>query len=144
MPNLPLCHWSSQLFDLHAPSSTDDPVLLLNQPLVLTTPHLKRKRRNLMFTFNSLHCAHSKPSANGQDDACEGRQQRRLMFIALAANPFQTQYPHTHSPHWSLYILLRKWLREFAKRSKYFPSDDNFVNSHNLFSCLCVEIVWKN
>ena len=32
MPNLSLCHWSSQLFDLRAPSSTDVPVLLLNQP----------------------------------------------------------------------------------------------------------------
>ena len=30
VPNLSLCHWSSQLFDL--PSSTDVPVLLLNQP----------------------------------------------------------------------------------------------------------------
>ena len=30
--NLPLCHWSSQLFDLRVPSSTDIPVLLLNQP----------------------------------------------------------------------------------------------------------------
>ena len=29
---MPLCHWSSQLFDLRAPSSTDVPVLLLNQP----------------------------------------------------------------------------------------------------------------
>ena len=36
MPNLPLCHWSrsSQLFDLRAPSSTDVPVLLLNQPII--------------------------------------------------------------------------------------------------------------
>ena len=32
MPNLPLCHWSSQSFNLHAPSSTNVPVLLLNQP----------------------------------------------------------------------------------------------------------------
>ena len=32
VPNLPLCDWSSQLFDLHAPSSTDVPALLLNQP----------------------------------------------------------------------------------------------------------------
>ena len=32
VPNLPLCHWSSQLFNLHSPSSTDVPVLLLNQP----------------------------------------------------------------------------------------------------------------
>ena len=32
VPNLPLCDWSSQLFDLRAPSSTVFPVLLLNQP----------------------------------------------------------------------------------------------------------------
>ena len=31
-PNLPLCHWSSQLFDLRAHSSTDVPVLLLSYP----------------------------------------------------------------------------------------------------------------
>ena len=31
-PNLPLCHWSSELFDLRAPSSTEVPGLLLNQP----------------------------------------------------------------------------------------------------------------
>ena len=34
MPNLPLCHWSRQLFNLRAPSSTDVPVLLPNQPIV--------------------------------------------------------------------------------------------------------------
>ena len=34
VPNLSLCHWSSQLFDLRAPSSTDVPVLFLNQPNV--------------------------------------------------------------------------------------------------------------
>ena len=32
VPNLPLCHWSSQLFNLRAPSSTEVPVLVLNQP----------------------------------------------------------------------------------------------------------------
>ena len=32
VPNLPLCHLSSQSFDLHALSSTDVPILLLNQP----------------------------------------------------------------------------------------------------------------
>ena len=31
VPNLLLCHWSSQLFDLHALSSTDIRTLLLNQ-----------------------------------------------------------------------------------------------------------------
>ena len=33
VPNLPLCYWSSQLFNLCAPLSTDIPVLLLNQPI---------------------------------------------------------------------------------------------------------------
>ena len=36
MVNLPLCHWSSQLFDLRAPLSTDVPVLLLNQPIIVS------------------------------------------------------------------------------------------------------------
>ena len=36
MINLPLCHWLSQMFDLRAPSSTDVPVLLLNQPTIKT------------------------------------------------------------------------------------------------------------
>ena len=39
--NLPLCHWSSQLFDLRAPSSTDVPLLLLNQPNIWATPHFR-------------------------------------------------------------------------------------------------------
>ena len=33
MPNLPLCDWSSQLFNWRAPSLTDVAVLLLNQPI---------------------------------------------------------------------------------------------------------------
>ena len=37
VPNFSLCHWSSQLFDLRAPSSTDVPFLLLNQPTELHT-----------------------------------------------------------------------------------------------------------
>ena len=32
VPHLSHCHWSSQLFDLRAPSSIDVPDLLLNQP----------------------------------------------------------------------------------------------------------------
>ena len=35
MPNLSLCHWSSQLFNLRAPSSTDVFVLFLNLPIVV-------------------------------------------------------------------------------------------------------------
>ena len=39
MPNLPLCHWPSQLFDLRAQSSTEVLVLLLNQPTSWFVPH---------------------------------------------------------------------------------------------------------
>ena len=35
MSSSPLCHWSSQLLNLRAPSSTDVPVLLLNPPIVV-------------------------------------------------------------------------------------------------------------
>ena len=41
MPNLPLCHWSGQSFDLHVLLSTDIPVLLLNQPSIKIRPVLK-------------------------------------------------------------------------------------------------------
>ena len=50
MPNLPLCLWSSQLFDLRAPWSTDVPVLLLNQPKLLyqgMRELMKRRMRKL-------------------------------------------------------------------------------------------------
>ena len=48
VPNLPLSHWSRQLFDLRAPSSTDVPVLLLNlQPNV--------KRGQFHPTSNASH-----------------------------------------------------------------------------------------
>ena len=33
LPNLPFCHWSSQMFDLRAPLSNDVPVMLLNRPI---------------------------------------------------------------------------------------------------------------
>ena len=36
VPNLLLCHWSSQLFDLHASLSTHVPIPLLNQSNVLS------------------------------------------------------------------------------------------------------------
>ena len=35
VPNLQLCYWSSQLFNLRAPSSFDVPVLLPNQPIIV-------------------------------------------------------------------------------------------------------------
>ena len=50
-------------------------------------------------------------------------------------------YPHTNSPNWSLYISLKNKLREFDKRSKHFLLGDHFINSHNLISWQCMDIV---
>ena len=53
MLNLPLCQWSSQLFDLRAPSSTDVPVLLLNQPIKFSNG-TKRSRLDQVSIFLSV------------------------------------------------------------------------------------------
>ena len=52
VPNFPLSHWSSQLFDLRAPSSTDVPVLLLNQP---NNRHLKVTQHSFFFLGGGYH-----------------------------------------------------------------------------------------
>ena len=48
---------------------------------------------------------------------------------------------NTHSPDWAPYISSKNWLREFVCRSKPFPSGDHFINSHNIFSWLCIYTV---
>ena len=53
-------------------------------------------------------------------------------YPGLCSYPFNSQYPHTNSPNWPLYITLKNELREFDKRSKYFLLGDHFINSHNL------------
>ena len=64
--NLPLSYWSSQLFDLHAPSSTDVPVLLLNQSTI---------RKDLpVGRIHTCACAHT---------PCE---QSFLSFMAFSVN----------------------------------------------------------
>ena len=55
--------------------------------------------------------------------------------------PFKPQYPHTTSPNWSLYISFMDGLREFDKRWKRCLLGDHFVNSHNLISWHCMDIV---
>ena len=40
---------------------------------------------------------------------------------------------HTNSPHWPPNIFLKKWLREFVKRSEHFVLSYHSVNSPNLF-----------
>ena len=49
-------------------------------------------------------------------------------------------YPNTNSPNWSLYISIKNKLREFGKRSKHFLLGDYFVNSHDIFSRLCIDV----
>ena len=39
------------------------------------------------------------------------------------------------------YISIKKKLREFDIRSKHFPSGGYFINSHNLFSWLCIDFL---
>ena len=48
----PLSHWSSQLFDLRAPSSTYVPVLLLNQP---NNRHLKVTQHSFFLGGGGYH-----------------------------------------------------------------------------------------
>ena len=48
--------------------------------------------------------------------------------------PFKSQYPHTDSSNWSLYISLKNGLREFNERSRFFLIGDHFINSHSIIS----------
>ena len=50
---------------------------------------------------------------------------------------------NTHSPDWAPYISSKNWLREFVCRSKPFPSGDHFINSHSIFSWLCIYTVGR-
>ena len=47
------CHWSSQLFDLRAPSSTDIPVPLLNHP---STYHARTLEFSVHVLGDLIHC----------------------------------------------------------------------------------------
>ena len=48
---------------------------------------------------------------------------------------------HTNSPNWSLYIFVKNKLREFDNRSRHFLCGDHFINSHNLISWQCMDIM---
>ena len=60
--NLPLYHWSSQLFDLCVPSSTDVPILLLNQPSVTLNSFILIVNEGVSYHgFNFCNCVQVKP-----------------------------------------------------------------------------------
>ena len=50
-------------------------------------------------------------------------------------------YPNAKSPNWSLYISIKNVLRGFDERSRHFLLSDRFINSHNLISWQCMDIV---
>ena len=53
VPNLPICRWSSQLFDLGVSSSAGVPVLMLNPPIIYSITVAWENRRN--FPTPPLH-----------------------------------------------------------------------------------------
>ena len=63
-------------------------------------------------------------------------------FGSERVNPLSPNI-HKNSPNWSLYISLKNELREFNKRSKHFLLGDHFINSYNLISWRCMDIVRK-
>ena len=85
MPNLLLWYWSSQLFGLRVPLSTDIPVLLLNQPNFLNSTlcvfkkytcftqsqdiNVAKKQKNKCIKFNdgqtALYCRKNLVEAHG-------------------------------------------------------------------------------
>ena len=60
----------------------------------------------------------------------------RTSYPPPPPNPFPPQLSNDISIN-----VLRDKLREFDKRSKRFPFRDHFINSHNLFHWLCMDIV---
>ena len=64
-----------------------------------------------------------------------------LRLTEPSFNPLGPNYLYANSPNRSLYISLKNELREFDKRSKHFLLGDHFINSHNLISWQCMDIV---
>ena len=64
------------------------------------------------------------------------------LLVTWTFNPSSPNI-HTNSPNWSLYISLKNELREFDKKSKHFPLGDHFINSHNLVSWHCMDIIGR-
>ena len=84
VPNLRLFHWSSHLFNLRTPSSTDVPVLLLNQPPVSKIKSFVMNfERRVKIIFSSLNVGMPK------------------LFPVVLENSLQRTMQH----NWTQYIL---------------------------------------
>ena len=73
----------------------------------------------------------------------------RLVGVVLSHTvelfyPFKSQYLHKNSSNWCPFISLKNELGEFDKRSRHFLFGDQFINSHNLISWQCMDIVGRN
>ena len=65
----------------------------------------------------------------------------QVSFSDLRYLTLKPQHPNTNPPDWSPYVSLKNQLREFGCWSKLFPSGDHFINSHNIFCRLCIDII---
>ena len=64
-------------------------------------------------------------------------------FLACGKPTLTSSYPHKFSTLISIHFY-KSQLREFDNRSMHFPFGDHFINSHNLSSWLCSDIVRRN
>ena len=55
--------------------------------------------------------------------------------------PFKPQYPHTNSPDWLPYFSLWNQWREFVDKSQHSPLGVQLINSLDIFTCSCIDIV---
>ena len=111
MPNLPHSHWSSQLFDLRAPSSTDVPVLLLNQPImygltckfsVLYNADLFTSSRNPNFLENGT----DKISQHVKVRKLSKLERSRKRTTRMTSNKIQRTVMNSSSAYWSLHSTI--------------------------------------
>ena len=56
-------------------------------------------------------------------------------------DPLSPNIHNAISPNWSLYISIKNVLREFDKRLRHFLLGDHFINSHNIISWQCMDII---
>ena len=81
---MPLCHWSSQLFDLRTLSSTDVPVLLLNQPINLLET---MSCPNLILTHSSRSQYLRKKSRTSENQASLALNCLECEFLGIFSGP---------------------------------------------------------
>ena len=96
VPYLPICRWSSQLFDLGVSSSAGVPVLMLNQPIIYSITVAWENRRN--FPTPPLHGFPAKRRL---------RNKRRNSILMMPHHP-DVGVPS----HWPFMRCLCFWLLE--------------------------------